>query len=96
MFQEVVRPILQRIVGQSESIGYRSYRIVGMGESYVEEAVGADLLRIPGLELGYCARMGEVDLRVIGSPTGVEEADAIVRLRLTDYIVSTRGRAWKA
>jgi nicotinamide-nucleotide amidase len=93
MFQEVVRPILQRIVRQSESIGYRSYRIVGMGESYVEEAVGADLLRIPGLELGYCARMGEVDLRVIGSPTVVEEADAIVRLRLTDYIVSTEGES---
>ena len=67
MFQRVVLPILQRIVRQDESIGYRSYRIVGMGESYVEEAVGADLLRIPGLELGYCARMGEVDLRVIGS-----------------------------
>jgi nicotinamide-nucleotide amidase len=91
MFQLSVLPILQQIVSQDESVGYRSYRIVGLGESYVEEAVGAALLRIPGLELGYCARMGEVDLRIIGSRGVVEEADAIVRLQLTDYIISTEG-----
>ena len=93
MFKESVQPILQQIVRHDESIGYRSYRIVGMGESYVEEAVGDELLRIPGLELGYCARMGEVDLRVIGTPTVVAEADAIVRLRLTEYIISTEGES---
>lgn len=91
MFRDAVRPILDQIVRQSESVHYRSYRIVGMGESYVEEAVGADLLRIAGLELGYCARMGEVDLRVIGAPGVVAEADVIVRTRLTEYIISTDG-----
>ena len=60
-----------------------------MGESYVEEAVGVQLLALPGLELGYCARMGEVDLRLIGSPEVLEEADAIVRSKLATSIFST-------
>ena len=75
--------------GKRRLVAYRNYRIVGMGESYVEEAVGADLLAISGLELGYCARMGEVDLRVIGSAETVEQADAIVRARLGNSIFST-------
>ena len=89
MFIQSVLPILQQIVRQEEAIDYRSYRIVGMGESYVEEAVGAQLLAIAGLELGYCARMGEVDLRLIGSAEILEEADAIVRARLAKFIFST-------
>jgi nicotinamide-nucleotide amidase len=60
-----------------------------MGESHVEEAVGAQLLSIVGLELGYCARMGEVDLRLIGSAEILEEADTIVRARLAKFIFST-------
>jgi nicotinamide-nucleotide amidase len=89
MFIQSVLPILQQIVRQEEAIDCRSYRIVGMGESYVEEAVGAQLLGIAGLELGYCARMGEVDLRLIGSAEILEEADAIVRARLAKFIFST-------
>lgn len=89
MFLESVLPLVSGIVGQEEAIAYLNYRIVGMGESYVEEAVGADLLAISGLELGYCARMGEVDLRVIGSAEIVEQADAIVRARLGNFVFST-------
>jgi nicotinamide-nucleotide amidase len=89
MFVQSVLPILQQIARQEEAIGCRSYRIVGMGESYVEEAVGAQLLSIAGLELGYCARMGEVDLRLVGSAEILEEADALVRARLAKFIFST-------
>ena len=60
-----------------------------MVESYVEEAVGAALLAIAGLELGYCARMGEVDLRVIGSAEMLAQADAIIRRRLENFIFTT-------
>ena len=90
MFLQSVLPILERVVKREEPIVYRNYRIVGMGESYVEEAVGRQLLAIAGLELGYCARMGEVDLRVIGSSTMLEEADAIVQARLAKFIFSTQ------
>jgi nicotinamide-nucleotide amidase len=91
MFVQSVVPILQRFVRQEEPFACRSYRIVGMGESYVEEAVGPQLLALPGLELGYCARMGEVDLRVIGSIETVEKADVIIRAKLSAAIFSTSG-----
>ncbi|HSU86513.1 MAG TPA: competence/damage-inducible protein A [Chthoniobacterales bacterium] len=91
MFTEAVVPLLRRIVRQEEIFACRTYRIVGMGESYVEEAVGEELLAISGLELGYCARMGEVDLRVIGSTWIVEQADAVVQRKLAASILSTSG-----
>ncbi len=90
MFLQSVRPILEQIVRRDEPIIYRNYRIVGMGESYVEEAVGRQLLSISGLELGYCARMGEVDLRIIGSSMILEQADAIVQAKLAKFIFSTQ------
>ncbi|MGH8094458.1 MAG: CinA family nicotinamide mononucleotide deamidase-related protein [Chthoniobacterales bacterium] len=89
MFLQSVLPILQRIVRGEGAFVCRSYRIVGMGESHVEEAVGAQLLGIAGLELGYCARMGEVDLRLIGSAEILEEADGIIRAKLANFIFST-------
>ena len=91
MFTASVLPLLRTIVRQETDFEFRSYRIVGMGESYVEEAVGTQLLALPGLELGYCARMGEVDLRVIGPAAVVAEADAIVRAKLAASIFSTSG-----
>ncbi len=91
MFEESVVPILQHIVRQEETLACCTYRIVGMGESYVEEAIGEELLAIRGLELGYCARMGEVDLRIIGSAAILAQADVVVRARLTTSILSTSG-----
>lgn len=91
MFGQAVVPLLRQIVRQEETVACRTYRIVGMGESYVEEAIGEELLAISGLELGYCARMGEVDLRVIGSAAILEQADAIVRAKLAPSILSTSG-----
>ena len=90
MFIQSVLPVLERIVRPTAPFACWSYRIVGMGESYVEEAVGAQLLALAGLELGYCARMGEVDLRLIGSPEVLGQADAIVRAKLAGSIFSTR------
>jgi nicotinamide-nucleotide amidase len=48
--------------------------------------VGERLLAIPGLEVGYCARMGEVDLRVIGSQIAVSTAEEIVHAALRQNI----------
>jgi nicotinamide-nucleotide amidase len=62
-----------------------------MGESLVEEAVGAELLALPGLELGYCARPGEMDLRLIGSAPVLDQAERIVTAKLGAAIVSTDG-----
>jgi nicotinamide-nucleotide amidase len=66
--------------------------MTGIGESYVEKLVGEKLLAIPGLELGYCARLGEVDLRVIGGQTAVSAAEKIVRTALAQHIIGDEAK----
>jgi nicotinamide-nucleotide amidase len=38
--------------------------------------------------LGYCARPGEVDVRIVGKPKAIEQADAIIRSTLGSSIFS--------
>jgi len=88
MFRKYVIPIL-RFLAPSSAIEQRIYKIAGMGESSVEEAIGEKVLAIPGIELGYCARPGEVDLRTIGKPEPIQQAEAIIRSALGFSIFST-------
>lgn len=65
MFTERVVPLLGREL-QPELFVCRTLRTSGIGESRLQELV-ADPLRpliAAGLELGYCARPGEVDVRL--------------------------------
>ena len=86
MFREKVIPILKEITPAS-AFAMRVYRIGGLGESLVEERVGEALVAL-GIELGYCARPGEVDVRTIGPHELLERAEFIIRERLGDHIVS--------
>ncbi len=86
MFRESVMPILRLIVKAPDPVERRFYKIAVIGESVIEEKVGQKLLAISGVELGYCARPGEVDLRIIGPSGAVEAADKIVRADLGDVI----------
>jgi nicotinamide-nucleotide amidase len=88
MFRKYVMPILRSIV-PNFAIEQRVYKISGMGESNVEQAIGEKVLAIPGIELGYCARPGEVDVRIIGKPKATQPADAIIRSALELSIFST-------
>jgi nicotinamide-nucleotide amidase len=89
MFRTLVMPVLRSIVPASAVLERRLYRIAGMGESRVEASIGAKVLAIPGIELGYCARPGEVDVRVVGKADAVEQADAIIKSALALFISST-------
>jgi nicotinamide-nucleotide amidase len=89
MFTKFVVPILQSILQVPLSIQRRSYRIAGMGESLVEKAIGEKVLTVPGIELGYCARPGEVEVRIIGEPKAIQMADAIIRGELGLSIFSS-------
>jgi nicotinamide-nucleotide amidase len=89
MFRTFVMPILHSIVPPSGLLERRLYRIAGVGESLVEEAIGEKVMAIPGIELGYCARPGEVEVRIIGKPKAIEQADAIIRSTLGLSIFST-------
>ena len=91
MFSAFVVPILRSLVPASASIERRLYEIADKGESLVEEAIGPQVLAIPGIELGYCARPGEVDVRIVGKSQAIEQADAIITSTLGSSIFSAAG-----
>jgi nicotinamide-nucleotide amidase len=88
MFRAFVAPILRSIVPASDLVERRLYKIANKGESLVEEAIGDRVLSIPGIELGYCARPGEVDVRIVGKSKAIEQADAVIRSTLGSSIFS--------
>ncbi|MGB8167301.1 MAG: competence/damage-inducible protein A [Chthoniobacteraceae bacterium] len=87
MFHDTVVPLLQIFLPARPIAEMRTYRIAGVGESGVEKLVGEPLLEL-GLELGYCARPGEVDLRIIGDPGILDRAETIIIAKLGAHIVS--------
>ncbi|PYL55214.1 MAG: competence/damage-inducible protein A [Verrucomicrobia bacterium] len=86
MFCESVMSILRSIVKEPPRFERRFYKIAVMGESVIEEKIGEKILAIPGIELGYCARPGEVDVRIIGERAALDTADQVVRVQLGDSI----------
>jgi nicotinamide-nucleotide amidase len=65
MFTGQVVPILRQRLPLQAPFVCRTLRTTGLGESMVEERIAGPLqpLTQAGLELGYCARVGEVDVR---------------------------------
>jgi nicotinamide-nucleotide amidase len=96
MFRKFAMPILKSIIEMPLPIERRSYAIAGVGESLVENAIGEKVLAIQGIELGYCARPGEVEVRIIGDPNAIRAADAIIRRELGISIFSDDGEALAA
>ncbi len=99
MFRASVMPVLRSIVQVPRNGGLQSaastalierrlYKIACLGESTIEEAIGDKILAIPGIELGYCARPGEVDVRIVGESDVVSRADAIIKEELGVLIFS--------
>ena len=88
MFNKFAIPILHSIIGGPLPVERRMYRLAGVGESVVEEAIGEKVLAIPGVELGYCARPGEVDVRIIGEAKAIEQADGVITSALGPSIFS--------
>ncbi len=92
MMREQVVPILAKLAPRHSTFEMRTFRVVGLGESVVEEMVGADLLAM-GIEVGYCARPGEVDVRLIASPAFLDRAEVLVKERLGASIFTTDARS---
>jgi nicotinamide-nucleotide amidase len=90
MFKSSVVPILRNIIPGDTTTQRTTYRIAGLGESLVEEAIGSRLLGLD-LEVGYCARPGEVDLRIIGQSSALAEADSVIRSAVGPSIFSDDG-----
>jgi nicotinamide-nucleotide amidase len=92
MFAESVVPLLRRAFPPKESFVCRTLRSIGIGESVAQEKISGPLESLveAGLELAYCARPGQVDVRLAARGANaeklVDEGQALVRARLGDDI----------
>jgi nicotinamide-nucleotide amidase len=92
MYTDSVAPLLAEKMPPKNPVHIRTLKTMGIGESSVEERISnplADLLDA-GLEIGYCARMGEVDVRLVAHGDGADKmldgAESIVREHVGDFI----------
>ena len=85
MFDDLVTPLIRREFPLSAPFVCRTLRTSGVGESRVQEMIAGPLTALVtvGLEVGYCARPGQVDVRLIAhgaaAETVVRRADAVVQ-----------------
>ncbi len=56
----------------------------------------APLRAMKDLEIGYCARLGEVDVRVIGAPDLLAEAETLVKAHFAENLINIDGRTLEA
>jgi nicotinamide-nucleotide amidase len=95
MFSTQVLPLLHSACPPPEPFTCLTLRSTGVGESVVEERIAhrLDPLLQEGLELGYCARSGEVDVRLAARgparETIVRSAERIVREQLDAHLYGT-------
>ncbi len=82
MFEEYVLPLLPA----GTAMDCRVFKVAGLPESIVEQKVAPRLADLPDLELGYCARPGEVEVRVIATPATNDEAEHRIRTALGQRI----------
>jgi nicotinamide-nucleotide amidase len=92
MFTDTVAPLLQRVLPPAGVFVCRTLRTTGIGESIVQEKISGQLqaLASTGLDVGYCARPGAVDVRLAARGAQAEklvrEAETIVRMQLASHI----------
>lgn len=91
MFEAEVVPRLQALSGIENVPDFLELKFAGIGESDFHEGIDDRLEAISGLEHGYCARPGEVDLRLMGAAASVQEARQVVRKAFGDELVSDDG-----
>lgn len=95
MFDAAVVPLLQRELPLAGEFVCRTLRTVGIGESLVADRVGALLqpLVAQGMDLGYCAHIGAVDVRFAANgPQAaqlIRAAETLTRTELANHIFGT-------
>lgn len=96
MFHEEVAPRLRALSGVEEIATVSELKFTGIGESDFHHSVDTELAAMDELEYGYCARIGEVDLRLIGGAPTIGVAKKLVLERFGKYLISDDGSSMEA
>jgi len=102
MFAESVVPLLREEFPLPTKFICRTFKTAGLGESLVEQKIRGPLQSLvqSGLELGYCARIGEVDVRLAARGAEgaklVETGARILRDRIGPIIFGTEDDTMEA
>lgn len=102
MFLNQALPLISALFGPPPNFCCSVLRTVGIGESFLEEKIAPELapLIARGLDVGYCARVGEVDLRFIGRSSDaaslVQAAEDVARKHLRTLIYGREPEALDA
>ncbi len=96
MYHAEVAPRLRALSGIENPPGALELKFTGIGESDFHQDVDARLAAISGLEYGYCAHIGEVDLRLIGPPEALARGRAIALEKFRPFLVSDDGSSLEA
>lgn len=91
MFHDEVVPRLRALAGVETVYEALELKFTGIGESDFHQGIDAALAEIPDLEFGYCAHIGEVDLRLIGPPAALEAGRAIALGHFGEFLISDDG-----
>ncbi|MFO1512502.1 MAG: competence/damage-inducible protein A [Verrucomicrobiota bacterium] len=95
MFNDTVAPLLRDVMPLDGEFACRTLRTIGMGESLVADKIEEPMRRFVerGMDLGYCARVGQVDVRLVARGADatklVQEAESVVRQHLNKIIFGT-------
>ena len=92
MFDAAVKPLVLREFALAEGFVCRTLRTSGVGESALQERIAPPMAALvaAGLEVGYCARAGQVDLRLIArGPAAaqvVRDAEIVAHRLLGEFV----------
>ncbi len=94
MFRDQLIPLLSKWFPTPATFACHSLKTTGLGESFVEELIAPALSSLvdQGVSIGYCARIGEVDVRLTArgedSSELVAEAVIVTRRLLGERVFS--------
>ena len=91
MYHAEVVPRLRALSGVENPPDVLTLKFTGIGESDFHQGIDARLAQIPGLEYGYCAHIGEVDLRLIGSPDAIAAGREIALEKFRPQLINEDG-----
>ncbi|MDB6039502.1 MAG: CinA-like protein, partial [Verrucomicrobiales bacterium] len=95
MFSNQALPLIEKRFGKPVNLACLTLKSAGIGESMVEDRIQEPLQKLVegGLTIGYCARVGEVDIRLSAQGENgnamVAEAEEIVREQIDKHIFGT-------